>query len=75
MGNNPQLDLTQVDIVSFDIFDTLLHRLTFAPMDVFDAVRSSFLTEELALFHPKLIDNFPHLRRLSEHNARVAHCP
>lgn len=73
MGNNPQLDLTQVDIVSFDIFDTLLHRLTFAPMDVFDAVRSSFLTEELALFHPKLIDNFPHLRRLSEHNARVAH--
>ena len=71
MSNNSQLELTQVDTVSFDIFDTLLHRLTFAPMDVFDAVRSSFLTEEIALFHPKLIDNFPHLRRMSEHNARV----
>lgn len=64
--------IRQVETVSFDIFDTLLHRLTFAPVDVFDAVRSSLLLQEVALLYPKLIENFPRLRRLSEERARSA---
>lgn len=56
--------------VSFDIFDTLIHRHTYAPVDIFDAVRSKLMDSELALFYPKLIDNFPEFRRMSEQNAR-----
>lgn len=62
--------LNNFQIISFDIFDTLIHRHTSAPMDVFDAVRSKLIESELALFHPKLIDNFPELRRNSEQKAR-----
>lgn len=64
------INLNDFQTVSFDIFDTLVHRLTETPVDVFDAVRSKLMTSELALFHPKLIDNFPYLRRISEQKAR-----
>ncbi|QMT31171.1 HAD family hydrolase [Alysiella filiformis] len=62
--------INHFNTISFDIFDTLVHRLTYAPTDVFDAVRSALMHTELALLQPELIDNFPHLRRLSEQQAR-----
>lgn len=69
--NAPQnKKISDFNTISFDIFDTLVHRLTYAPTDVFDAVRSALMSSELALFQPELIDNFPHLRRLSEQQAR-----
>ena len=64
------INLNDFNIISFDIFDTLVHRYTYAPMDVFDAVRSKLMTSQLALFQPSLIDNFPQLRRSSEQKAR-----
>ena len=66
----PPENLDNFQTVSFDIFDTLVHRLTAAPMDIFDAVRSQLIHSELALSHPKLIANFPHFRRSSEQKAR-----
>lgn len=64
----PNLDNFQT--ISFDIFDTLVHRHTYAPMDIFDGVRSKLMMSDLALLHPKLIGNFPEIRRTSEIKAR-----
>ncbi len=61
----------RIEVVSFDIFDTLVHRYLYAPMDVFDAVRSKLMASETALNHPKLIENFPSLRRDGEYKARL----
>ena len=58
-------------IVSFDIFDTLLHRLVSAPVDVFDAVRANLMIHKVSVFYPKLIENFSSLRRKAEFNARA----
>lgn len=66
----PPANLNNFNTISFDIFDTLVHRHTYAPMDVFDAVRSKLMDSQLALFQPNLIDNFPQLRRTSEQKAR-----
>ncbi|WP_274584759.1 HAD family hydrolase [Neisseria leonii] len=60
-----------IETVSFDIFDTLVHRFVYAPADVFDAVRSRLMTSETALRYPKLIENFPAIRRDSEYKARL----
>ena len=60
-----------IETVSFDIFDTLIHRYVYAPADIFDAVRSRLMTSKLALHYPKLIEDFPTLRRQSEHQARL----
>lgn len=77
MKSNQQTEQTAVsdglrayDTVSFDIFDTLVHRYTYAPMDVFDAVRSKLMCSQTALLHPQLIANFPQLRRNGEQAAR-----
>lgn len=69
--DNQQTFPVRTEVVSFDIFDTLVHRYLYAPMDVFDAVRSKLMVSETALEHPELIGNFPALRRDSEYKARL----
>ena len=63
-------NIKDFDTISFDIFDTLVHRHVYAPVDVFEAVRSTLISSELALLHPYLVENFPYLRRTSEQEAR-----
>ena len=58
-------------IVSFDIFDTLLHRHLSAPVDIFDAVKSCLMMHKVCVFNSKLIENFSSLRRKAEVNART----
>ena len=58
------------EVITFDIFDTLLHRKAAAPTDIFDFVRAYFLNHDMMLKYHDLLINFPHLRRISEALAR-----
>jgi predicted HAD superfamily hydrolase len=64
--------LEKVETVTFDIFDTLLHRRVSAPTDVFELVRAFFLDKEIMFDAHDAIVNFPHIRRLAESTARDA---
>lgn len=63
--------LLKCDVVSFDIFDTLLSRKIGAPVDVFELVRSKLLMDDITLIHHDVMMNYPHLRRQSEQEART----
>lgn len=58
------------DIVTFDIFDTLVHRRLRAPVDVFEAVRQSALQTRIALLNHDIISSFTHDRIRAEAEAR-----
>lgn len=66
-----ELALQRVDVVSFDVFDTLLARRVRAPVDAFELVRSALASDELALRHHDVVVNYPHIRRWAEAQARV----
>ncbi|HWY32032.1 MAG TPA: hypothetical protein VNX46_14825 [Candidatus Acidoferrum sp.] len=70
MTKESQEAFQNIETVSFDILDTLLHRLLAAPVDLFDAVRSKLMTHSTALVEQNVIVNFPHYRRLAEQQAR-----
>lgn len=56
-------DLQEYQIVSFDVFDTLLKRDVKRPTDIFDVMSENILISELA-------SNFSTLRKLAEKTAR-----
>ncbi|MGI9393977.1 MAG: HAD-IA family hydrolase, partial [Boseongicola sp.] len=57
-------------VITFDIFDTLLHRLTRAPVDVFEMVRLRAFEDQRSLFHHELFDGFTETRVRAEASAR-----
>ena len=59
-----------IEYVSFDIFDTLLHRRVKAPVDVFEAVRLKLLESRQAVLDHDLFDSFTTLRMQAETRAR-----
>ncbi len=59
------------DIVTFDIFDTLVHRRLRAPVDLFEAVRQSALQTQMALLNHDIISSFTHDRIKAESDART----
>ncbi|MQB06219.1 hypothetical protein DXT91_19145 [Agrobacterium tumefaciens] len=58
------------DLVTFDIFDTLVHRKLRAPVDVFEAVRVATLQSNIALLNHDLLASFSHHRMQAEKDAR-----
>jgi predicted HAD superfamily hydrolase len=70
MTGTPPKFAEDIETVSFDVLDTLLHRLVSAPVDLFDAVRCKLMTHPGALVEQDSIANFPHNRRLAERRAR-----
>ncbi|MGV3126111.1 hypothetical protein ACEE74_03405 [Streptococcus orisratti] len=56
-------DLQKYQIISFDVFDTLLKRDVRQPTDIFDIMSESVTDSELA-------SNFSTLRKLAEKTAR-----
>ncbi len=65
--------LRQVDqakIVSFDIFDTLIHRAVHRPTDVFEVLAAKLRNHSVGLFNPGAAVNFAHYRVLAEQEAR-----
>lgn len=63
-------DFSGVEIVSFDVFDTLLHRLTLAPADIFELVRLRAFEDPRSLLNHGYLDGFAESRRVAEANAR-----
>jgi predicted HAD superfamily hydrolase len=64
------LKLDLYKCVTFDIFDTLLHRKVLAPVDVFSAVVCKIIDNPLALKYHNEINRFPQLRIEAERIAR-----
>ena len=58
------------DVISFDVFDTLIFRAVAKPSSVFALVKLRLLTGEAALYHPDVVDAFPELRIQAEVEAR-----
>jgi predicted HAD superfamily hydrolase len=59
-----------IEYVSFDIFDTLVHRRLAAPVDLFFAIRNKLCDSNFALYHAPLLGEFPTLRIKAEKQAR-----
>lgn len=58
------------DLVSFDVFDTLVHRKLRAPVDIFEAVRLRAFETFDALLNHDLLMRFPHDRMKAETSSR-----
>lgn len=65
-----KIDFSEFDVVSFDIFDTLLHRLVLAPVDVFEMVRLRAFEAPRSILEHRHLDNFLASRMQAEVNAR-----
>jgi predicted HAD superfamily hydrolase len=60
------------EIVSFDVFDTLIFRAVARPTDAFAVVKLHLLASDAALRQPQAVDAFPELRVEAERRARDA---
>ncbi len=59
------------DLISFDVFDTLIFRKVSKPTDVFSLVKVKLLAAPEALLHQRTVDAFPELRVRAERLARA----
>lgn len=64
---------TPIDVVTFDIFDTLLHRRVLAPVDVFELVRLKAFEDERSLLAHDILLNFTYDRMDAERRSRIRH--
>lgn len=65
--------IDQASVVSFDVFDTLIHRVVLQPVDVFELLANRLGATEIGLYHPTLASSFAKLRREAESRARIQH--
>lgn len=65
--------IDNAELVSFDVFDTLIHRTVFRPVHVFDLLAKRLLNTDLALHNARLVSNLPQLREAYERHAREQH--
>lgn len=63
-------EVSRASVVSFDVFDTLIHRLVFRPRDVFAVMGLKLRESELTHLYPNLPACFSSLRIRSEQLAR-----
>jgi predicted HAD superfamily hydrolase len=70
--NNIFQKINKVEVVSFDIFDTLIHRRVFQPTDVFEMVKLYIISnkKELYLENKMVVNDFRNIRATSETKAR-----
>ena len=66
IANLPESLISRADIISFDVFDTLVIRSVKTPSDVFDLVESAYNTESSA----KAISGYKSIRMNAEQKAR-----
>jgi hypothetical protein len=64
------MNINKYDVISFDIFDTLLSRRLAKPQDVFSLMESYLSSISEWVKYPDLIDNFTMLRVRAEAQAR-----
>ena len=65
-----QDSIDRAKAVSFDVFDTLIHRVAFRPVHVFDLLAKRLQATDLGLHWPDLLTQLPMLREVSEREAR-----
>lgn len=65
------LQFADYSLVSFDIFDTLLHRMVLAPVDVFELVRLCAFEDPRSLMNARHLENFREARVRAEADARL----
>jgi predicted HAD superfamily hydrolase len=65
-----QDSIDRAQAVSFDVFDTLIHRIAFRPVHVFDLLAKRLQGTDLGLHWPDLLARLPALREVSEREAR-----
>ncbi|TCL00600.1 HAD superfamily hydrolase (TIGR01549 family) [Shimia isoporae] len=70
MAKETDVNFENFKIVSFDIFDTLLHRKVLAPVDVFELVQYRAFEDTRSLLCHNLLSDFAETRRTAEVNAR-----
>lgn len=58
-------------IVSFDIFDTLIHRTVHRPADVFDTISARLQYNDFGLMNPEIASSFAQQRITAEMQART----
>jgi predicted HAD superfamily hydrolase len=61
---------SSIQLVSFDIFDTLIHRRLAKPTDIFASIRSKLCECNISLFCSSIVQEFPSLRIEAEKSAR-----
>src|ERR1035441_794319 len=66
------LQISAHDLISLDVFDTLILRAVSVPTDVFSLVKLALITSREALVYPEILDTFPALRIKAEQLARLS---
>jgi predicted HAD superfamily hydrolase len=72
LGGEVALQLSTHDLVSLDVFDTLILRAVSAPTDVFSLVKLALIARRETLIDPETLDAFPTLRVKAEQSARLS---
>ena len=65
------MNLDNYNVISFDIFDTLVSRIVYRPKDLFSLMQSKISTMDCMLNYSEIIDNFTEIRIQSESDARI----
>src|SRR5689334_9209920 len=67
--------INSVEFISFDVFDTLVHRAVQAPVDVFDLVPRYIKKKHKFLYleHKQFLKDFKKKRTQAEVNTRLEH--
>ena len=63
--------LSRFKVVSFDVFDTLIHRSVYRPTDVFAVIAAQLRHSEFGLLYPDIAHNFAVKRIEAESEARA----
>lgn len=63
--------LTKFKIVSFDVFDTLIHRAVHRPTDLFETISARLRHNDFGLMNPEIANSFSHKRVAAETEARA----
>ncbi len=72
LGSGAIDQISAHDLISFDVFDTLILRTVSSPRDVFELVKLKLIASRAALLYPEIIGAFPALRVRAEELARQA---
>lgn len=62
--------IDKATLVSFDVFDTLIHRIVFRPTHLFDLLSKRLANSDIAVQNGRLLLDFPQAREHAESEAR-----
>jgi predicted HAD superfamily hydrolase len=63
--------ISSARVVSFDVFDTLIHRRVYRPTDLFDILAAVLKNNDFGMMHPEIAQTFSRKRVKAESEARM----